>query len=796
MLYTVPNILLASMYKVFPHIKTGESQPPQKLAEVTTNAEITTEASNPPAKRRLPRKRARLETPPVDPLTQSLWFRFGLSIRATRRSFHAQILKALLTSELRGRKAVNAILSKATGVSATLLSTFITVAFLVLADSTNMKASETHLAAAQIIGAALALVLSLSIIPAQRAAELFSISVLKLFAKDRALIIVFLVLVATTMLSLLLGSSWVNRLDAKASLSIQFILLGISFDALRRFYVSTLDLLAPESAIKRIVNESKRQSRSIGRIADKLVAMQVAAAGQTSAGDLMLHAKAITATHLPKTLQFWSSQLEEFAHRFIARRDSNATIETVDALDSIATDYCALRKKSVTLHLDPEFLFAGALSDISDVLNPFYESIQHIIDDAITVKNERIVSHSISTMGRMALYAMSIAARGAGGQQIAPLAFGASFYFDRAVRATLAANMNDATLRAITSLSAILLNRPLEIELTGVAETANETLFAIAADGMAKSNQTNVFRSIGAMLRSIKFEIENDRFDSDSLRSTLQRIVQIVPFEVMADSNGNRRLQTFPAYDLGFEASMPMLLQSVAQNISVDRERPWSDPFSDLSEAMEVIRDHFRSLSDVDFKGALLGKYVADSLDAVCRVLLHELTHPPEGAETFLSTIEDDLKSQITWMSGLFPAGGSARRHHISDATAHLTILGIDALAGGWTDVARKCATTLKNIASNLQASIGSFELTDIYRDLEILARAAEKAKDSQFATDIRAMITLPPNLSPQQQIFYLDARATRVRQLDEALARAGRRPYRLNDDPAERLHAYMNGSA
>jgi hypothetical protein len=659
-----------------------------------------------------------------------------------------------------------------------------------------MKASETHLAAAQIIGAALALVLSLSIIPAQRAAELFSISVLKLFAKDRALIIVFLVLVASTMLSLLLGSSWINRLDAKASLSIQFILLGLSFDALRYFYVSTLDLLAPGSTIKRIVDESKRQSRSIGRIADKLVAMQVAAAGQTSAGDMMLHANAITATNLPKTLQFLSSQLEEFAHRFIARRDSNATIETVDALDSIATDYCELRKKNVTLHLDPEFLFAGESSDISDVLNPVYESIQHIIDDAIIARNEKIVSHSISTMGRMALYAMSVAARGAGGQQIAPLAFGASFYFDLAVRATLAANMNDATLRAITSLSAILLNRPLAIQLTGVAETANETLFAIAADGFAKLNQTNVFHSIGAILRSIKFEIESNRFESNSLRSTLQRIAQIVPLEVVADSNGHRRLQTFPAYDLGFEASIPMLVQSVVQTVSVDRERPWSDPFSELSEAMEVIRDHFRSLSDVDFKGALLGKYVADSLDAVCRILLNELTHPPEGAETFLSTIEDDLKYQITWMSGLFPAGGSSRRHHISDATAHLTILGIDALAGGWTDVARKCATTLTNIASNLQASIGSFELADIHRDLEILARAAEKAKDSQFATDIRAMITLPPNLSLQQQTHYLDARATRVRQLDEALTRAGRRPYRMNDDPVERLHAYMNGSA
>jgi hypothetical protein len=524
--------------------------------------------------------------------------------------------------------------------------------------------------------------------------------------------------------------------------------------------------------------------------------MQVAAVGQPSASDPMLHAKAITESYLPKTLQFWSSQLEEFAHRFIARRDSNATIETVDALHSIATDYCELRKKSITLHLDPEFLFAGALSDISDVLNPVYESLQHIVDDAISAKNEKIVQHSISTMGRMVLYAMSMTTREVGDQQIAPLAFGASFYFNRAVRAVLAANMNDATLNAITSLNSMLLNKPPEIELTGVMEQVNETLFAVAVDGIAKSNQINVFRSIGAMLRSVKFEIESDSFDADSLKSTLLRIFQIVPFEVVADSNGNRRLQTFPAYDLGFEASIPMLLQTIAQHVSVDKERPWSDPFSDLSEAMEVIRDHFRNLTDVDFKGTLLGKYVADSLDAVCRVLLHELEYPPEGAETFLSTIEDDLKSQITWMSALFPAGGSARRHHISNATAHLTILGIDALAGGWTDVARKCATTLNGISLNLQASIGSFELADIHRDLEILARAALKADDPQFATDIRTMITLPPNLSPEQQTAYLDARATRVRQLDEALAHAGRRPYRSNDDPVERLHAYMNGPA
>jgi hypothetical protein len=202
--------------------------------------------------------------------------------------------------------------------------------------------------------------------------------------------------------------------------------------------------------------------------------VQVAAAGQTSANDLMLHATAITEINLPRSLQYWSSELEEFAHRFIARRDSNATTEVINALESIAIDYSELRKTSVTLHIDPDFLLAGALSDISDVLNPVYESTQHIIDDAIASKSERIVQHSISTMGRMAWRAMSIEARGVGDQRIALLAFAASFYLDRAVRSAFAANMNDATLAAITSLNSILLRRPLEIELTALQSSSTK----------------------------------------------------------------------------------------------------------------------------------------------------------------------------------------------------------------------------------------------------------------------------------------------------------------------------------
>jgi hypothetical protein len=715
-------------------------------------------------------------------------------IRAYRRAMHAGYLKRILSTELWIRKARISSAINVSRFSATLLSIVVTLLFWFFADAEakDIKASETHLAAAQIIGAALALVLSLSIIPAQRAAELFSFTVLKLFAKDRILISVFLVLVATTLLSLLLGTRWANSLDAKTSLAIQFILLGISFDALRQFYVSTLGLLAPESAIQKLVQDTQAHIRSMRRVADKVVAIQIASVGGVSRADELLHAQMIVGTNLPRRLQSAASELEEYAHRFIARRDASAALQIVAALETLASDYSDVREKGVTLHLDPKFLISGPQSDISDVLNPIYDSVHRIIEGAIAAKNERVVQHAISSMGRMVVRAMSLVAIDGSGQKIAPLAYGACFFFDRAVRTVLTTDMTDATLHAITSLASILSNRSADAEMTGLTEQANDCLFAIAADGYRKAGQVTVFRAVEVMLHSLKFEIDKDNFDAESLRSTLGRITQIIPLEVLADASGSRVTQTFPAYNLGFEASIPMLVQSVAQNVRVDPERPWNDPFSELSEVAEIVRDHYRRLtSDIDFKGTLLAKWIMDSLDAVLRVLFHEITNPPKDAEEFVETVLDDLKPLITWMSGFFPENSPAKKHHLSDATAHLTVLGISALDENRPDVARTCAGTLKKIAHNVGMTVSAHDLADIHVDLEVLARAGDVIGAAKFSADVRAMITQPPNLTPENERYHIEARERRFNQLDEALAGAGRRRYKIGTDPIELLFAF-----
>jgi len=95
--------------------------------------------------------------------------------------------------------------------------------FLTLPDAllttATLKVSEVHLASAGIIGTALALMLSFSIVPAQKAADVFSSAILKLYARDRTTLRVFALLSSAALASLLLGTGWTFSLSARYTLA-------------------------------------------------------------------------------------------------------------------------------------------------------------------------------------------------------------------------------------------------------------------------------------------------------------------------------------------------------------------------------------------------------------------------------------------------------------------------------------------------------------------------------------------------------------------------------------------------
>jgi hypothetical protein len=190
-------------------------------------------------------------------------------------------LKARYQTEIKGHSTLafgGRWLATAAGLFLAAVFTF------TLPDSllSSLKVSEVHLASAGIVGTALALVLSLSIVPAQKAADVFSSAILRLCARDRTTLSVFALLSCSALLSLLFGTGWTFSVSPRYSLAGQLVLLGASLDALRAFYTRALNLLDPATALSLVSGECERYIRRTRDGVEQLVRVQQI----TSAGEM------------------------------------------------------------------------------------------------------------------------------------------------------------------------------------------------------------------------------------------------------------------------------------------------------------------------------------------------------------------------------------------------------------------------------------------------------------------------------------------------------------------------------
>lgn len=341
---------------------------------------------------------------------------------------------------------------------ATLIAILSASSFIVAGPASDKvtNATDVHLACARIIGGALALILSLSIIPAQKAAEAFSAAILKLYARDTTLLSVFSLLSAAAIASVLLGTGWTFGLPLLYALAVQVMLLGLSFDGLRFFYRKTLNLLLPATATGLVLRECRALTNKVRRRVDRGVRI-LQLAGNSPDSRAVAGAVFFAQSQIAPALKGWIAQLEEFAHKALVRGDTHAVNEIITTMQIIGTNYADARRASVVLIPDWTNILAGGTSDISRVLNPIHESARLICRHAAKEANELVVSHCIRTFGRMAEHAMTILHEQNGLWRKAPLAFSPVFYLDLCVQIAIRAGMADAVLGGASALQAILL---------------------------------------------------------------------------------------------------------------------------------------------------------------------------------------------------------------------------------------------------------------------------------------------------------------------------------------------------
>jgi hypothetical protein len=706
------------------------------------------------------------------------------------------LLKARFWVQVKGRNALiyggNWIATAAGLLLAATLSITLPKAAL-----SGLKVSETHLASAGIIGTALALVLSLSIVPAQKAADVFSSAILRLYARDRTTLAVFALLSCAALLSLLFGTGWMFSLSARYSLAGQLVLLGLSLDALRAFYTRALSLLDPETALSLVSRECQRYIDRTKSSVERLVrVLQISAAEDGAAARYAIHTK----SNLAAGLSGWTAQLEEFAHKGVTRRDTQAVTAIVRTMADIGEKYAEARRDSMFLLPD----FTGGMpigvSDIGNVLNPIYESIKRVCEDAAKQSNEAVVQGCLATLGNMAAHAMTLVHTSAL-QRTAPLAYSPVFYIDQCAKCALPAGMDDALLAAIEGTRKVFAKISADTDTQAAEQGALDILFTVAAGGYARQSIVVCFAAVEMMLRVALHDIRMRGYRNlgSTLSTVLRKLTIFVPLEVAMDRGGQRMMKTFPPYSLIYEASLPALLAEVANKVKpVERERSWVDPFREFKEASDAIVDHYREVAtSVSFEGVLLEKWTVESLLRAARLHIHLLDNPPAGAERFLGTVDKCLRRLIHAAAFFFRETAAFPYDHASDACGELACIGMGLLQRQHFESAMACGGAIGSIArkSAEAAHSGSrrsaYGFADCAVKLEVLARAAEAFSQPQLASTYRESSRRPESIQEANWPEFAEAVSTRTRQMEEELDERAR-DTRLQDSPVDMLREIL----
>lgn len=663
----------------------------------------------------------------------------------------------------------------------------------------SLKVSEVHLASAGIIGTALALVLSLSVVPAQKAADIFSSAILRLYARDRTTLGVFTLLSCSALVSLLFGTGWTVFVTPRYSLAGQLVLLGVSLDALRVFYNRALNLLDPATALSLVSSECERYLTRTSNEIERLVRIHQitnTSNDEGTAARFLLHSR----SNLSAGLNEWTAQLEEFAHKGVTRRDTQAVTAIVRTMAHIGEKYSEVRRDSLLLQPDFSAGMPIGVSDVGTVLDPIYESIKRICEDAAKQSNEAVVQGCLATLGNMAAHAMTMV-HTSGPRRTAPLAFSPIFYIGLCAKAVMPVGMEDALLTAIEGTRKIFSKISIDTDTNAAEAQALDVLLNIAVSSYPRQALASCFRSVEMMLLAAQHDIRvrGYRDIGSLLGDVLPKIAILMPLEAAMDKAGQRMMQTFPPYSLGFEANIPTLLLEIARRVKpVEDNRSRINPFHEFNEASEAVVHHYRGVADkVSFEGGLLEKWVVDSVIKAAEVHMYLLNNPPKGAGQFLDTVDHRLRWFLHAPAFFFREETVFPYHHASEACDDLAVLGMELLQSGRLESAEACGQAIRSIArksakaQSLQSYTSRYGFADCVVKLELLARAADTLGHTAASATFRSHASRPEGISDEIWPEYAQAVATRTRQMEENLRERGR-DFHLRPDPVSSLRDIM----
>lgn len=638
-------------------------------------------------------------------------------------------------------------------------------------------------------GTILALILTLSIIPIQRAGEVWSPSIVRLYRSDPVTYITFVALGVFCTASFLLAVRGLAGIPVSIVLACSLVILGISLDILRWYHGHVCQLLDPTHAVsmasrqvKRTIDQTKSLVTRIARHQHQLLSPEQRGAFSVEDIETTVYPRI---SGYPNSINSWINDLAEIAIKAVARNEKLLAKAAVFAIAELTIHYLSSRKHNLTVTPAPEAMFLAMKSDVDVVTNRAYEALQEVSRAAVSNSDESSAIRVSEAFQAIAIHISTLGAR-AFREHSAPLAHGPIYYAFACVKYAQSKALDEVPFQSAAILSRVAISAPKDIAETDIHIPIIDGLYDIAGYLYGKASQILAEEIIGHFFSILAQMLQNkDYYFRDVLRHVLEKIELLAPLAIINEAMASRLSMVHPlgkAYGLINPNSLGYLFGRAAAELPrVGAGRDVINPYHDLIDIADVIGEHLRNIAEKnEFGESFLLWDIDGCIKQIAKVIAQVIDHPlrPDHGD------ERELIDKFHWILSFYWAAFKEKkgvsRQRVKDCGESLVFIGLTFLARGYSEVLRAC---ISNIRSIVDSYCETAQPPDYYTIGDLLAhlwaiRKVLVAQNNVALTQLvdEALNTKPSALTDEQWRAAEHAIRRRREQLEERLAERGER--------------------
>ena len=612
-------------------------------------------------------------------------------------------------------------------------------------------------------GTILALALTLSLIPIQRAGEAWSASILRLYRRDRVTHATFVLLGALCVTSFALSVRGPAVVPVSFILAASLALLGFGLDLLRRYHAHICRLLDPQYAVEAGLKEAKQAQNRLNRavrrnswLRQRLPFKKRKPAGSRELLESMIYLKFIQEN--PGILVQPFDDLAEMALRALARGEKPLAGAAIDAIAELTNHYLSCRKRNLKLYRGAKGVAVANSSDVDHVIHPAYLLLRQIGRAAVRAEDETTAIRVSYAFRSITVHTAKLSAP-AFQPNTAPLSGVPLKYAFECLKFAQSRGLEDVPYQSAAILTGMIYELPEGIPFADLHAWLADGLHDIAvrfhSDGrfeIAEAVTENQLLILSAL------SWEKTEFP-EALGAVLEKIALQVPLALESErtaeaADGYRPLKH--VYDSTDMLSLSWLFGNALRWLYQADDKPaYRDQHAQVLGIVDVLSDHLRGVAQNNEFGASV---LVPQIDALIRHIAIALTDYIEKPAPLDQGNQDELVRGFIRLLAFYPwafrdksAIHPPRMEHCCQTVAYI---GLRFLLSGRPDVPSHCVSCIESVIESFCRSAGGrdyFILGDVFALLWAVRDVAAARDCADIVAHLDSALAQPSYLTDGQ---------------------------------------------